>query len=277
MGLQDYQPPVSQLLTFGDDGDIYLENYYIEQFGFTEEHIPDLIRMVIDRELNGADSDTLEVWAPIHAWRSLGQLRAAAAVKPLLSLIDELKDSDCYTDELPTVLAQIGPVAIPDLIAYLGNPHYNSDQRTMIAESLAVIGIEYPDFRDQCVEILTQRLADYANNPNELNGWLVCYLMDLKAVESASVIEAGFAADAINPFIAGDWYDVQVELGLKTWEELPERENIVHKHLTEAIHEYSKIHPKSPNYGGFVTRSNKNKTKTKAKANPKKKKKKKRK
>ncbi|MGL4503227.1 MAG: hypothetical protein ACRC8Y_16975 [Chroococcales cyanobacterium] len=52
MGLQDYQPPVSQLLTFGDAGDIAFENNYIEQFEFTEEYIPDLIRMAIYPELN---------------------------------------------------------------------------------------------------------------------------------------------------------------------------------------------------------------------------------
>ncbi|MGL4503228.1 MAG: hypothetical protein ACRC8Y_16980 [Chroococcales cyanobacterium] len=187
--------------------------------------------------------------------------------------MDELKDSDWYTDELPTVLAQIGPVAIPDLIAYLANPHYNSHQRVIIAESLTLIGTQYPEFRDKCVEILTRRLADYQSNPNELNGGLVCYLMDLKAVESASVIEAGFAADAINPFLAGDWYEVQVELGLKTREELPERENIVHENLLKAMYEYSQTHPDPKNSVGFGTRLLKNQTKT----NPKKKKKKKRK
>ena len=272
MGLPDYQPPVSQLLTFGDARNIPFETNYIEQFEFTETHIPDLIRMATDEELNWADSESLEVWSPIHAWRSLGQLQAAAAVKPLLSLIDELKDSDWYTDELPTVLAQIGPVALPDVIAYLANPRYNSHQRAMISESIALIGKQYPEYRDECVEILTRRLADYENNPNELNGWLVWNLMDLKAVESASVIEAGFAADAINPFIAGDWYEVQVELGLKTREELPERENRVHKNLLEAMHEYSQKHPEI-NSPGFGTGLAKNQTP----ANPKKKKKKKRK
>lgn len=272
MGLQDYQPPVSQLLTFGDARNIAFETNYLEQFELSEEHISDLIRMATDPELNWAYSDTLEVWAPIHAWRSLGQLRAEAAVKPLLSLMNELKESAWYGDELPTVLAQIGPVTLPDLIAYLANPRYNSHQRALISESLALIGKQYPEYRDECVQILTRRLADYQSNPNELNGWLVYNLIDLKAVESASVIESGFAADAINPFIVGDWYEVQVELGLKTREELPERENRVHKNLIEAIHEYSQKHPEI-NSPGFGTGLANNQTP----ANPKKKKKKKRK
>lgn len=261
MDLEYYQPPVSELLTFGECGDIPFETDYIEKFGFTEEHIPDLIQMAIDPDLNWAYSDTLEVWAPIHAWRSLGQLRAAAAVKPLLSLMDELKESDWYADELPSVLVQIGPVAIPDLIAYLANPHYNSHQRATITESLALIGNQYPEFRDKCVEILTRRLADYKSNPNELNGWIAHALIKLKAVESASVIEAGFAADAINPFIVGDWNEVQVELGLKTREELPEPEDTIHKSWLEAMYEYSENHPET-NSLGFGTGVGKNPAKT---------------
>lgn len=272
MDLEYYQPPVSQLLSFGDCRDIPLETDYIQKFGFTEEHIPDLIRMAIDPELNWAYSDTLEVWAPIHAWRTLGQLRAEAAVKPLLSLMDELKESDWYTEELPTVLAQIGPVTLPHLIAYLANPRYNSHQRGIITESIALIGKQYPEYRDECVQILTRRLADYKSNPHELNGWIVCCLMDLQAVESASVIEAGFAADAINPFIAGDWNEVQVELGLKTREELPEPDNTIHQNWLEAMHEYSQNHPDT-NSLGFGTGLAKNQTP----ANRKKKKKKKRK
>ena len=51
--------------------------------GLRMEHVPDLIRMTLDDELHGADSDSREVWAPLHAWRALGQLRAESAIKPL--------------------------------------------------------------------------------------------------------------------------------------------------------------------------------------------------
>jgi HEAT repeat protein len=30
-----------------------------------------------------ADQNSMEVWAPVHAWRALGQLRAEEAIKPL--------------------------------------------------------------------------------------------------------------------------------------------------------------------------------------------------
>jgi len=62
--------------------------------GLGPQHVPDLIRMALDDELYWADSDSLEVWAPIHAWRALGQLRAEAAVQPLTRLLARIDDFD---------------------------------------------------------------------------------------------------------------------------------------------------------------------------------------
>ena len=81
MSLHHYQPPVDQLLSYGNPGTPTAEwPDYVGEFGLTAEHIPDLIRMATDRKLNLANVDSLEVWAPLHAWRALGQLRAEAAI-----------------------------------------------------------------------------------------------------------------------------------------------------------------------------------------------------
>jgi hypothetical protein len=62
----DYTAPVSDLLTLGDCREMRIWPNYLA-LGIGPEHIPDLIRMVEDDELNWADSDSLEVWAPAHA------------------------------------------------------------------------------------------------------------------------------------------------------------------------------------------------------------------
>jgi hypothetical protein len=66
----DYPEPVSQLLTLGEcqRGPQWLDYLAL---GIGLEHVPDLIRMVQDEELNQAYSESLEVWAPVHAWRAL--------------------------------------------------------------------------------------------------------------------------------------------------------------------------------------------------------------
>ena len=83
MGVDSYSPPVDKLLTYGDahehGGDPQDWPEYLE-LGIGPEHIPDLIRMATDEELRWAELDTLEVWAPIHAWRTARQTTVAELV-----------------------------------------------------------------------------------------------------------------------------------------------------------------------------------------------------
>jgi hypothetical protein len=51
------------------------------------DQVPELIRMALDEDLHWADTESAEVWAPLHAWRTLAQLRAEAAVEPLIGLL----------------------------------------------------------------------------------------------------------------------------------------------------------------------------------------------
>lgn len=83
MRMKDYALPVDALLTMGDIRETREWSDYLEA-GIGPEHTADLIRMATDGELNQADSESLEVWGPIHAWRTLGQLCAQEAVEPLL-------------------------------------------------------------------------------------------------------------------------------------------------------------------------------------------------
>jgi hypothetical protein len=117
-----YPPPVDRLLTYGEADVVEADDWpnYLE-LGLGPEHIPDLIRMATDEKLNKADPDSLESWAPIHAWRALGQLRAEAAIEPLLALFDKLEDSEWVAEELPEVLGMIGPAALPALSAYMAD------------------------------------------------------------------------------------------------------------------------------------------------------------
>src|SRR5262249_56731171 len=81
-----YPPPVDQLLTVGDCQKLTEWPNYLE-LGLGLEHAPDLVRMAMDEGLNYADSDSLEVWAPVHAWRALGQLHAESAVPPPITFV----------------------------------------------------------------------------------------------------------------------------------------------------------------------------------------------
>ncbi len=73
--VHSYVDPVAKLLTLEVDPSEKWPDYLA--LGFTQEHVSELIRMATNLALHGNDDDEGCVWwAPIHAWRTLGQLRA---------------------------------------------------------------------------------------------------------------------------------------------------------------------------------------------------------
>jgi len=62
--------------------------------------------------------------------------------------------------------------------------------------------------RDEIVAILTRQLDLFERADEELNAFVISALLDLKAVESAPVMERAFAADRVDLSVCGDWSNV---------------------------------------------------------------------
>jgi hypothetical protein len=216
MNLSDYPPPVDRLLTLGDRGWFDEWPDYRSEFGLGPEHIPALIRLATDRDLIWGEFCEPEGWGPIHAVRALGQLGALEAVPQLLELMNDLEahDSDWMTQEFPDVLSMMGPAALPELKAFLGNAINGHWARMVITDALERLAREDPETRADCVAVLTQQLERFAENDGELNGSLISSLTELQAVESAAVIEQAFAANCVDESITGSWEYVRYDLGL---------------------------------------------------------------
>lgn len=210
----EYEEPVRRLLTLDQPRD----DIDYTALGIGMEHVPELIRMAQDRfryEIE-ADPDSPAMWAPFHAWHALGQLRAEAAIEPLvgiLRLIDEEED-DWVASDLPDALGKMGAPAIPALSAFLRDPSKGLWGRVGASTSLRRIAECYPETRDTCVAAITAQLEQYAENDETLNGLLTCELVELHATESGPAMEGAFAAGAVDLSIVGDWQDVQIQLGL---------------------------------------------------------------
>ncbi len=219
--MNQYPYPVNRLLNLGDPRERHEWPVYTA-LGLTSEHVPDLIRMVLDDDLNEADSESCEVWAPLHAWRALGQLRAVAAIEPLLSLLWRIDERDDWvSEELPRVFSMIGVPAIPALTAYLADSTHGLFARIAAAHGLEWIARRYSAMREQSLAALSAQLEHYAEQDPTLNGFLVSNLLDLKAVEAAPLMEQAFAANKIDLSVMGDWEDAQIQLGLKAKREHP--------------------------------------------------------
>lgn len=207
-----YSPPVDQLLTLGDPDQGERRDY--RELGLGGEHIPDLIRMVTDRQLIEAHYERAEYFAPMHAWYALGQLRAEAAIEPLVSRLAESGESEWVAEDLPEVFARIGPAAIPALSRYLRDRSQTLWPRITAATGLKNIARDHPEARAEVVAALVEQLDRHAEEDGDFNAFLLGELLDMKATEAAPAIERAFAAGSVDESISGDWEDAQVELGL---------------------------------------------------------------
>jgi hypothetical protein len=214
--MNTYTYPTTQLLTYGECNWVSFHwqkwpNYL--ELGFSTAHVTELIQMATDKELLWDNSGNLESWAPIHAWRTLGQLQAEAAIMPLMSLFSE--DDDWITEELPMVYGLIGVKAIPALAEYLEDKSHGVYPRISAAYSLERIGNAYPEARIACILALTQQLEKFAYNDQQLNGLLISYLTDLKAIESLATIKQAYNEDCVDCTVMGDLENVEIKLGLR--------------------------------------------------------------
>jgi hypothetical protein len=220
-----YAPPVSQLLALGEPGDEKWCDYLA--LGIPMAAVPELIRMATDEVLNDGPQDSPIVWAPVHAWRALGQFHAAQAVEPLLSLLHRIDDGqdDWLSDDLPEVLALIGAAALDPAAKYLADAVHGEWARVAASMALGHIGCQHPELRAECVARLAKQLEQFAGQPERVNAYVISALWDLHAVEAMPVIGRAFASGLVDESVNGDWEDVQIHFGLKTEREHPRRPN----------------------------------------------------
>lgn len=242
-----YYPPVDKLLSYGECNSHNVQPWsdYRQDLDLNAEHIPALIEMVQDEALwdllfTDADAERTVVeqkgwdpdvafWAPIHAWRALGQLQAAEAVKPLAYVLEH-QDIDWCWEELPEVFGLIGPEAIPPLDELISpetaDLDYNS--KVILVSGLTKIAQNFSDERDRCVEVCTRHLSNYENQHITLNGSLALALYKLKALEAVPVMEAAYTAGKVDEMMMGSWARVQVNLGLKEESDFTAEELAIH-------------------------------------------------
>ncbi len=226
MSQKTYLDPVCKLLEIGEPGDRWPD--YIVEYGLTRANIPELTRLVSDRELRwgeaGLESESdefpPEFYAQMHAWRALGQLRSVEAIPTLIDLLEQidLQDDEYYGEEAAEVFALIGPPAITPLSTYLADQTHLEYARLTAGEALVAIARRHPETHQDCIEAIAGILENFQQNDEAINGFLILDLAHLKAVDKIGLIEQAFEADRVEEFVMGDFEDVQVKMGL-----LPER------------------------------------------------------
>ena len=109
----------------------------------------------------------------------------------------------------------IGEPAIEGLKRFLRDKKKSLDVRLVVTEAFAKVGAKNPETRDACVTILETELLRFSENDPDLNGFLVAALLDLNAVEALATIEVAYQKGDVNPFVCGDFEDVEIYLGIR--------------------------------------------------------------
>jgi hypothetical protein len=237
MMTQVYTNPVAELLTYGEvDIDRRHEGWpdYLA-LGFTRGHVADLIRMATDLDLHDLPAESLEVWAPVHAWRALGQMRAVEAARALVFLFERVKYDDWLAEELPTVFSMIGPAAVPALEAFLADDGVEDISRISVPSCLVRMAENHPGERDPCIGVLIRQLQKFETNGPVLNGILIWALIDLGATEAIDVIRQAYRENQVDFSILGDIEDAEIEMGLRKSRSTPRpRVNLFDRALESA-------------------------------------------
>ncbi len=132
-------------------------------------------------------------------------------------LIRMATDPDFQREEMAKIYAMIGPAAIPALSAFLSETNHEVFDRGYAASALAEIARQHPEARSQAVAALTQQLAQFEQNDEELNAFLIEELAHLKEVEALPLIEQAYEADKVETFYINLDYAL-VLMGLKEQE-----------------------------------------------------------
>ncbi len=199
-----YPAPVDELLKLGHPKGQHWQQY--RQLGIDKTHVPELIRMVGDDGLHNAlnqidGKDNPVVYAPIHAWRALGQLQAVEAAPALLAKfyrVDDYED-DWVSSEMPIIFKMLGPSTLPALVDYMDPAKSHGElSRVTALESLKQIAEIYDEVDDTVKTAMCKMIEVHEQYGDVVNAYLVKYLVeDFKAVEASPAIRAVFESGNI--------------------------------------------------------------------------------
>lgn len=244
-----YSYPVSQLLTLGQffeevDGRPETWKEYTK-LGLDHRHIPELIAVVADDALHNGYG--LVPFAPVHAWRILGALKATEALPALVSLLRRIDDDfdDWIATELPCVLGQMGGRSVDVLAPFAADGHNGSFARGGACRAMGEVASVHAEQRGRCLQILMTLLRSFEDNEQTLNTEIVSVLLDLNAVESIDLIREAYAKDCVDLDCVGDLEDIEIALGLRAERETAPKRGEFFQRLLELSNHQEATRPRT--------------------------------
>ena len=186
-----YSKEVEKLFFYGETNISEPWPNYVVELNLKRVHINELIELIINSDLSKATSGfTIKDFAPRHAWRALGQLKAIVAIKTLLdALIDEKNEEAFdYRVELPYVFLLIGDKSIIELELFLKNEKIEWNYKLIIFETLVKFAIQKPIHKELIINISNDLIIKYNREPYFIS-YILNALFKIEPVNSEIVKE----------------------------------------------------------------------------------------
>lgn len=164
---------------------------YIKELDLKKTDAKTLIELIASSDLSVITTGaSMEQFAPMHAWRALGQLHSKESIETLLNSLIEKKNQEAfwYRIELPNVIKQIGGEAIKQLGAFLKNEEAWED-KVVIINTLAEIALQDQEYKNQVEEIISEVLKKYKKNDLAFNASILNAIFKLKPYDNKTVRE----------------------------------------------------------------------------------------
>ncbi len=218
-----YDGKVAKLLSLGEDKLVGKVKYsYIDNLGFTQDDVKQLLRLAQDMDIFQYDYDDMpedegiEFFGVIHAWYALSELEAPEAKEIFIDMLEDCRD-DYYDDwilsdfrhlikpfrkdmyELFEDRSQLEGYGVWTRLEYVG----------AIGDMLKAKEVENSRVDEYIVKVLSS--CDNAL----VNASVVSICINEKLIQHHEVIKKCFERKAVDIDYIGDLEDVEIGLGLR--------------------------------------------------------------
>ena len=113
------------------------------------EALPWLCRLVSEERCWRVEDGMLA----LHAMHLLGGIGDPSAASALLEPLRRDEDSDFITEDMPGILARLGPEAVPELSEFVEDPSQDSTMRSVVYTGLVGMSVLHPELTEQVKQI----------------------------------------------------------------------------------------------------------------------------
>ncbi|MGL4514817.1 MAG: hypothetical protein ACRCT8_17140 [Lacipirellulaceae bacterium] len=160
--------------------------------------------------------DDVALYAPVHAWRCLGQMGAEEAIEPLVMMLDPMAamEDDILLEMFPPALACFGAAAFDALDAVASDRLTNEWGRVAALSAMEYAVNRNPALQEDVVRRLKRQLECFDLDAPSFNASVIGSLVELGAKDAAPLIERAYEAGAIDEELDGTLEWVLYDLGL---------------------------------------------------------------